>query len=103
VQHRHSAYFVSATPEDIAAGISALFSDSCLRDTIAGNALGVVRHEGDLDQQARHVEARYRQLAATIRPRAFSAAGIWATAGSYYRFRGMSDTARPSSIRIKGA
>lgn len=95
VQHRHSAYFVSPTPEDIAAGISALFCDNCLREKITGNALAVVRHEGDLDQQARHVEARYRQLAATVRPRAFSLAGIWASAKSYHQFRNAAGPIEP--------
>jgi glycosyltransferase involved in cell wall biosynthesis len=90
VRHCESAYFVSATAEDIAAGICTLLGDAELREKIAENAFTIVKSEGDLDQQARQVEARYRELAATVRPRVVGIAGLWATARSYYRFRGAS-------------
>ena len=69
VRHEESAYFVDATPEDIARGILRLFGDRALRATIADNAEVIVRREGDLDEQAARVERRYRELAATVRPR----------------------------------
>ena len=69
VRHEESAYFVDATPEDIARGILRLFGDRGLRATIADNAEVIVRREGDLDEQAARVERRYRELAATVRPR----------------------------------
>jgi glycosyltransferase involved in cell wall biosynthesis len=97
VRHRESAYFVAATAEEIAAGICALLGDAELRETIAEKAFKIVKREGDLDQQARQVEARYRELAAAVRPRVVSVAELWATARSYYRFRaaGRFEPARP--------
>jgi glycosyltransferase involved in cell wall biosynthesis len=97
VRHRESAYFVAATAEEIAAGICALLGDAELRETIAEKAFKIVEREGDLDQQARQVEARYRELAAAVRPRVVSVAELWATARSYYRFRaaGRFEPARP--------
>lgn len=87
VRHCESAYFVSATVEEIAAGINTLLGDGCLRQKIAENAETIVRREGNLDREARRVETRYQELAATVRPRAVRLAGLCATARSYYRFR----------------
>jgi len=103
VRHRESAYFVSATPEEIAAGICALLGDAVLRKKIADSAFTIVKGEGDLDQQTRQVEARYRQLAATVRPRRVSVAGAWATARSYYRFRAAGRRYEPVRERRKEA
>jgi hypothetical protein len=55
---------------------------------IAANAETIVRREGDLDEQAGRVERRYRELAATIKPRI----GVFSTAVALcrlYRLRGM--------------
>jgi glycosyltransferase involved in cell wall biosynthesis len=78
VQHEESAYFVEASAAAIADGIIRLLDDAGLRAKLAGNALNIVRREADLDQQARCVERRYRQLAATIRPRAVRPAALFA-------------------------
>ncbi|MGH7064925.1 MAG: glycosyltransferase family 4 protein [Stellaceae bacterium] len=87
VSHRESAYFVTATPEGIAAGIAALLDDPCLRRKIADNAAAIVAREGDLDRQAALVADRYQTLAATIRPRAVDLIGLLATVRSYCRYR----------------
>jgi len=71
VRHGESAYFVEATPEAIAAGMAHLLGDRQLCARIAGNAREIVGREGDLDEQALRVERRYRELAMTVRPRAF--------------------------------
>lgn len=96
VRHAESATFVDATAEGIAAGMSALLDDPSLRAKIAANALEIVRREGDLDEQTRRVEGRYRVLAAT-RPRVVSIAGAWATWRSYRRFRAATGGAMPES------
>jgi glycosyltransferase involved in cell wall biosynthesis len=103
VQHEQSAYFVSATADEIGAGISVLLSDDRLRERIAANALLIVQREGDLDQQARQVEARYRHLTATVRPSVASVAGLWATARSYYRFRANAGRCQPATESPKEA
>jgi glycosyltransferase involved in cell wall biosynthesis len=69
VRHEESAYFVDATPEDIARGILRLLGDPGLCARIADNAEAIVRREADLDEQAAQVEHRYRELVATVRPR----------------------------------
>ena len=94
VRHAESAYFVEATPEDIAAGILRLLDDDGLRAGIARNALQIVMREGDLDEQARRVEARYRELAATVRPRVFSLPhllSIWQSFRGFSRPRTAAD------------
>jgi len=58
-----------------------------LRAKLAETALDIVRRDGDLDVQARRVEHRYRELAATIRPRVLSVSGLFSTWKSYRRFR----------------
>jgi glycosyltransferase involved in cell wall biosynthesis len=78
VQHEESAYFVEASAAAIADGIIRLLDDAGLRAKLAGNALNIVRREADLDQQARRVERRYRELAATIRPRVVRPAALFA-------------------------
>jgi glycosyltransferase involved in cell wall biosynthesis len=87
VRHGESAYFVTATAEGIAAGIIALLDDACLRSKIAENAYRIVRSEGDLDAEARRVEARYYELARSTRPRIFGARGWWSSLQSFRRFR----------------
>ena len=87
VRHRESAYFVEAAPEAIAAGIAILLDDACLRKKISENAQVIVERECDFDHQIRLVEARYRHLATTVRPRAFSLGGLCATALSFCRDR----------------
>jgi glycosyltransferase involved in cell wall biosynthesis len=84
VEHEVSAYFVDDAPEDIAAGIIRLLRDPGLRRRITENAFAVVNREGDLDEQARRVERRYLELAATIRPRSFD---IGCMLSSWWRFR----------------
>ncbi|MBV8889992.1 MAG: glycosyltransferase [Alphaproteobacteria bacterium] len=73
VRHESSAYFVEATPGDIAAGIIRMLEDAPLRRKIADTAYNIVRREGDLDEQARRVEHRYQELAASIRPQVSAA------------------------------
>lgn len=87
VQHGESAYFVTATAEEIAAGIVALLDDACLRTKIAENAYRIVRSVGDLDAEARRIEARYYELARSTRPRIFGARGWWSSLQSFRRFR----------------
>jgi glycosyltransferase involved in cell wall biosynthesis len=87
VQHEESAYFVDATAAAIADGIMRLLQDPDLRTKLAGTALKIVRREADLDEQARRVERRYRQLAATIRPRVVRPAAILAAARSFFGTR----------------
>ena len=92
VQHEDSAYFVDATPEDIAAAIVRLLQDDRLRATIATNALEIVRREGDLNEQARRVEQRYFDLTARIAPRALSPSRLWSTWRTLARARALART-----------
>jgi glycosyltransferase involved in cell wall biosynthesis len=88
VRHEESAYFVDATPEDIARGVLRLLREPALRAQIVDNAEAIVRREADLDEQAARVERRYRELAATIKPGisvASAAKGLW----QLHRFRMM--------------
>jgi glycosyltransferase involved in cell wall biosynthesis len=87
VTHEESAYFVDANPDGIADGIVRLLGDPGLRAKIAETALGIVRRDGDLEVQARRVEHRYRELAATIRPQVLSVSGLFSTWQSFRRFR----------------
>ena len=87
VRHGESAYFVTASVEDIAAGIIALFEDAALCRRIAENALAIVGREGDLDQEARRVETRYHELAARVRPRVVDPIGLWRSWRSFRRLR----------------
>jgi hypothetical protein len=64
-----------------------LLGDPGLRAKIAETALGIVRRDGDLEVQARRVEHRYRELAATIRPQVLSVSGLFSTWQSFRRFR----------------
>ena len=83
VQHEESAYFVEASAAAIADGIIRLLDDAGLRAKLAGNALNIVRREADLDLQARRVERRYQQLAASIRPRVIRPAALLAACRSF--------------------
>ena len=87
VRHGESAYFVDAEPETIADGMIRLLSDPALRARIAGNALEIVAREGNLEESASRVLARYRQLAASVPPRAFSASRCWRAWRSLRQFR----------------
>jgi glycosyltransferase involved in cell wall biosynthesis len=87
VQHRESAYFVDATPEDIAAGVVDLLNNPDLRDAIAQNALTLVQREGDLDEQAARVESRYLDLATTVRSRSFDLLNLLAVGRRYWQDR----------------
>jgi glycosyltransferase involved in cell wall biosynthesis len=72
VQHEESAYFVDPDPEAIAAGIIRTLDDEVLRNGIAERGRRIVVEQANLDKEAARVEKRYRELLATIRPRAFS-------------------------------
>jgi glycosyltransferase involved in cell wall biosynthesis len=87
VGHETSAYFVEATPSDIAAGILRLLRDDALRARIAGNALSVVKEIGNLDEEGARVEARYQVLASSTRPRVFDPASLAAAWRSFAAFR----------------
>ena len=87
VRHEHSAYFVDATPDAIAAGVIRLLSDPLLRSSISRNALEIVAREGDLDEAARRVLQRYRELASSVPARAFSLSRCWRAWRSFRRFR----------------
>jgi glycosyltransferase involved in cell wall biosynthesis len=87
VSHETSAYFVEATPSDVAAGILNLLQDDALRTGIAGNALRIVKEIGNLDDQAARVEARYRALATSTRPRVLNPASLAAAWRSFAAFR----------------
>jgi len=76
VQHEESAYFVDPDPEAIAAGIVHLLDDTVLRNGIAERGRRIVVEQADLDKEVARVEKRYRELLATIRPRAFSLAAL---------------------------
>lgn len=91
VRHGESAYFVDATAEGIADGIVKLLNDSGLRDRIARNALQIARRDADLDEQARRVERRYRELAESIPRRAFSLCSFASAARQYFSRRGSPD------------
>jgi glycosyltransferase involved in cell wall biosynthesis len=71
VAHQESAYFVDAVPASIADGLNHLLENPQLRATIARNALAIVQREGDLGEQSRRVERRYRELASSVPPRTF--------------------------------
>ena len=95
VRHEESAYFVDATPEDIARGILRLLREPHLRAQIVANAETIVQREADLDEQAARVERRYRELAATVKPGisfASAAKGLW----QLHRFRAMQPNAAAS-------
>jgi glycosyltransferase involved in cell wall biosynthesis len=83
VRHEESAFFVDPTPAAIAEGILRLLQDPGLHAKLAENALSIVRREADLDDQARRVERRYRQLAAAIPPRMVRPAALFAACRSY--------------------
>jgi glycosyltransferase involved in cell wall biosynthesis len=87
VTHRHSAYFVDATPEGIADGLLTLLDDAPLRATIARNAIDIVRRQGDLGEQVQQVERRYYQLADTIRWRSFSLFHLLSMARAFRAWR----------------
>lgn len=96
VRHGESAYFVTATPRDIAAGMIALLEDAALRARIADNAFAIVAREGDLDEEARRVEARYYALVERVRPRTVDLAALWGTWRSFRRFRASARSAVPT-------
>ena len=87
VRHGESAWLVDATPEAIAAGVTALLRDAELRARISRNALAIVSAEANLDEQARRVERRYRELAATVPPRALNLSRMWSAWRAFRRFR----------------
>lgn len=87
VRHEHSAYFVDAAPEAIAAGVLRLLCDGELRASISRNALDIVTAEANLEEQARRVERRYRELAATVPSRALNLSRIWSAWRAFRRFR----------------
>jgi len=87
VEHRESAYFVDADPDSIAAGIIEVFADSSLRARIALNALGIVREQADLDEQAERVERHYRRLAGSRRPLTWSLTRMMGVLFAYRRRR----------------
>ena len=87
VRHGESAYFVEPAPEAVAAGVTALLRDPELRARISRNALEIVSREGDLDDSARRVLRRYRELAASVPPRACSLSRCWRAWRSLRRFR----------------
>ncbi|HEV2547573.1 MAG TPA: glycosyltransferase [Stellaceae bacterium] len=87
VGHETSAYFVEATPSDIAAGILRLLRDDALCARIAGSARSVVKEIGNLDEEGARVEARYRALASSTRPRVFDPASLAAAWRSFAAFR----------------
>jgi glycosyltransferase involved in cell wall biosynthesis len=88
VRHRESAYFVEATPKDIADGVVELLENHDLHREIANTALSIVKREGDLDEQASRVEQRYLQLVKSIRPRPFRITTMLST---WRRYRTFSD------------
>jgi hypothetical protein len=94
VRHEHSAYFIDAHPEAIAAGAIRLLRDPGLRARICRNALEIVLRDANLDDSARRVLQRYRQLIATVPARPFSVSCFWSTLRSLRRFR--STLARPA-------
>jgi glycosyltransferase involved in cell wall biosynthesis len=87
VSHRASAYFVDATPASIAAGMIELLGNRDLRDEIARRALAIVREQGNLEQQAARVEARFLELART-RARTLNPLHCARALLAYWRFAG---------------
>jgi glycosyltransferase involved in cell wall biosynthesis len=87
VSHRVSAYFVDATPASIAAGMIELLANKDLRDEIARHALAIVREQGNLEEQAARVEARFLELART-RARTLSPLHCARAVLAYLRFAG---------------
>jgi glycosyltransferase involved in cell wall biosynthesis len=87
VRHEHSAYFVDATPEAIAAGVIRLLRDPDLRARISRNALEIVAREGNLDDAASRVLQRYRQLISSVPAQVFSVSRCWCAWRSFRRFR----------------
>ena len=87
VQHEESAYFVDPDPGSIAAGVVRLLEDEGLRSRIARQGRRIVEEQADLDEQASRVERRFRELAATIRPRTFSLSALLSAAAAYASFR----------------
>ena len=69
VRHEESAYLVDPEPEAIAAGIVRLLEDPALRATIAEGGRHIATAQANLDKEAARVETRYRELAASVRPR----------------------------------
>jgi glycosyltransferase involved in cell wall biosynthesis len=82
VEHRESAYFVDAEPQAIAAGIVDLLDDPALRQKIAEQGRSIVAEQANLDEEAGRVEKRYRELVATVRPRAFRLSALLSTAAA---------------------
>jgi glycosyltransferase involved in cell wall biosynthesis len=93
VRHEDSAYFVEATASAIASGIIRLLGDDLLRARLARNALDIVRREGDLEEQSRRVERRYRELAAKVSPRVVRASALLAAWRSFPGWRQISQYA----------
>jgi glycosyltransferase involved in cell wall biosynthesis len=87
VRHEESAYFVDTHPEAIAGGVLALLRDPGLRERISRNALEIVTREADLDDSARRVLARYRELVATVPARAYSLSRFWSAWRTLRRLR----------------
>ena len=85
VSHRRSAYFVDAEPPSIAHGVVELLGDASLRSEIARNALEIVRRQGSLEEQAKHVERRMRQLAREP-SRVWSARRLMRAVAAFIRF-----------------
>jgi glycosyltransferase involved in cell wall biosynthesis len=76
VRHEESAYFVDPEPEAIAAGIVRLLEDRALRATIAEGGRRIATEQANLDREAARVETRYRELAASVEPRAVSPSSL---------------------------
>lgn len=80
VQHEQSAWFVDPDPESIAAGIVRLLEDDELRARLVRHGRRIVEEEADLDEQVARVDARVRQLAETIPPRAVRLSAVLSSA-----------------------
>ena len=87
VRHEESAYFVDPDPDSIAAGILRLLEDDELRTRIAQRGRRIVEEQANIDEQAAHVEARFRELAATTRPRTLRWSALISAVPAYMTFR----------------
>lgn len=85
VTHMQSAYFVDATAESIAEGIVRLLRDAQLARTLSGNALGIVRAQGNLEEQVGRVEKKFFDLARSVERRAWRPMHLLKSLGAYLR------------------
>lgn len=84
VTHGESAYFVDSEPNSIADGVIHLLENPDLCARISKTALQIVQAQGDLGEQARHVEMRYQELVRRRRRRALSPLHFVRTGGSFW-------------------